>query len=59
VAARAIARAASAVTDRIHAKCTAVSTAGDEVIPEEDSASLAPRLHLRRDIFHPPFEEPR
>jgi hypothetical protein len=32
---------------------------GDDVIPAEYSASLAPQLHVRRDIFHQPFEEPR
>jgi hypothetical protein len=41
------------MTDRVHAKRTALSTAGDDVIPAEYSGSLAPRLHLRRHIFPP------
>jgi hypothetical protein len=59
VAARAIARGASAMTDRIHAKRTALSTAGDVMIPAEYSALLAPRLHVRTTSFTAIFEEPR
>src|SRR5213078_5171712 len=42
------ARSAIAMTVRVHVECTALSTAGDEVIPAGGSRRVAPRLQLER-----------
>jgi hypothetical protein len=43
---RRTARSARPLTSGIHAKCIAVSTAGDDLIPSGDSGLVAPQLHM-------------